>query len=458
MSRIEPCTELPVWFRAYSDSALEEFQLADISAANSERKLMDACRGEAQPQRHSEWLVWFRAYMVTSRFSAEEFQLADISSADSKRKLIDACRGQAEVVSTSRLSSRCSILRCAIPWSYKEAMHFCNQHGVTAEEVALTPRSGDAGPSAASADGPSSQVPARIGSVPSTTMRPATATPRGTMDPSASSANELASAASAGAHREAPSLNPKSITLTSPKEWPQTDSEWPSMAAMKVASMLPYLPVLKKLESDSLGRILGEGKIGRVFESQRRGVPVALKVIDFSTDTWKQSSAVKEVLAFSKLPLHHNVIELMDVEAAGPCTIILVLPLFDRTLADRQGRKVTPEELLFIADSLVAGLHHLHSNGFIHGDLKPRNIFVKGAPYPENGVELLSWSSFASAVATFDQTICLADLDAVEAVDPAMRARISNSDFFLFARLAHVVSVLGCKDSWSVWAPNAASP
>ena len=142
MSRIEPCTELPVWFRAYSDSALEEFQLADISAANSERKLMDACRGEAQPQRHSEWLVWFRAYMGTSRFSAEEFQLADISSADSKRKLIDACRGQAEVVRTSRLSSRCSILRCAIPWSYKEAMHFCNQHGVTAEEVALTPRSG----------------------------------------------------------------------------------------------------------------------------------------------------------------------------------------------------------------------------------------------------------------------------------------------------------------------------
>ena len=370
----------------------------------------------AQISRHSEWLVYFRA----SVSEPGSLGPGTLCLTHAKRKVTDACDGWVEVWETH---TRCMVLRTALPLLHREVMHWFKLHNIKEDELGLVPTGHWPSPD----DVPFSQLPARIGSAPSMTVSPATATPRGTMEPSASSANEPASAASAGAHREALNLiQTHPINLTSPKEWPHT--QCPSWANMKFTSMLAYLPLLKKLESDRLGRALGEGYIGRVFESERRGASVALKVIDFSTDRWKLSSAAQEVLAFSTLPRHPNVIELMDLETAGPGTIILVLPLLDRTLDARQGRKVTPEELLFIADSVVAGLHHLHSHGLIHGDLKPRNILVKGAPYPE--LEFLSWSSFASAVAGFDQTICLADLDAVGSLDPVLRARVPDSDFF----------------------------
>lgn len=376
---------------------------------------MPSRSGKSLPS--SDWIVFFEA-------DVEEGQ-ADTSEA-CKRKLVNAIK-ESQSIKSHRLEiletySKCIVVRWSVPKKYNSVMSFVNRKGIAAGDVKLTPLDHDdeacAGPSAASAGGPCAGAGAD--SEPSQTLPPAIATPR--MTSSAASANELASAATASAQREAPGGGGP-VNVASMYE----QHEWPRMATAKLSSLMRCMSTCKPLDRSSLGTRLGKGAYGSVYKSQLKDEPVALKILD---GQWKIPSAVTEVNAYCNLPPHPNVMQLLDVGVAGPYTIVLTFPLFERTLGVelRKGPVATPENLLFITASLVAGLGHIHSHGFLHGDIKPSNILMNGASYPM----AYSWTTFASEMAKFGQTICLSDLGGLEAAKPCFRHRDTKSDLVFF--------------------------
>ena len=73
---------------------------------------------------------------------------------------------------------------------------------------------------------------------------------------------------------------------------------------------------------------------------------------------------------------------------------------------------------------------HLYSHGLLHGDMiRPSNNMRKSAPYSEiTSTREYPWRDYARKVASFDRTICLADLGAAEPADPRLRSPPSRKD------------------------------
>ena len=77
-------------------------------------------------------------------------------------------------------------------------------------------------------------------------------------------------------------------------------------------------------------------------------------------------------------------------EVAGEQTFFTVAEFFEggslREFLDR-GRRLTPSQALVVGVDVCRALHHLDANGFIHGDLRPANLFLG----PDNRVRLANF-------------------------------------------------------------------
>ena len=101
----------------------------------------------------------------------------------------------------------------------------------------------------------------------------------------------------------------------------------------------------------------------------------------------EKHEAVVEVAAYSALPPHPNVQQLLDVAALPSGKVGLVFPRLERSLRDfskerfaagDRERAFELEELQHFASCLGRGLEHVHARGLTHTDLNPANILVTG--------------------------------------------------------------------------------
>ena len=200
---------------------------------------------------------------------------------------------------------------------------------------------------------------------------------------------------------------------------------------MKLCSLLCGLPhSSKKGPEHDFGTLLGQGAWGKVYKSLWKGLPVAKKVLQCSgKKAWKLPLAMSEVSTFAAVEPHASLIALLDVELASPATIILVFPLFDRTLSRRdpsQGAQATPEEVMHIAGGLLAALSHLHAHGIIHTDVKPSNVLVDGPGLPQTIAHAKRdhWALFARRLLQLPECmrVCLSDLGSAQPGDPDQRS------------------------------------
>jgi phosphate/phosphite/phosphonate ABC transporter binding protein len=131
-----------------------------------------------------------------------------------------------------------------------------------------------------------------------------------------------------------------------------------------------------------LGRVLGEGGMGSVYEAEHRelGAKVAVKLLSETSLTQEKSLARfrREAKAMAAIR-HENVVSVMDAGTDSDGLPFLVMELLDgESLASklRRERVLSPSLACWISCEILAGLGAAHAAGIVHRDLKPGNVFI----------------------------------------------------------------------------------
>jgi len=131
-----------------------------------------------------------------------------------------------------------------------------------------------------------------------------------------------------------------------------------------------------------LGRVLGEGGMGAVYEADHRelGAKVAVKLLSEASINNPNSLARfrREAKVMGQIK-HENVISVMDAgndEAGIPFLVMELLEGESLAGTLRRERVLSPGLSAWITAEVLAGLGAAHAKNVIHRDLKPGNVFI----------------------------------------------------------------------------------
>ena len=142
-----------------------------------------------------------------------------------------------------------------------------------------------------------------------------------------------------------------------------------------------------------LGRVIGVGSHGVVYEGLYQGQDVAVKELVLESDAAHAKDSeqrfLQEIIALNRLD-HPNVVELMGVGSlpspANPrlFTFFFVMELAEASLREilqddmQRFRISSVEQAVDLLKQVCDGGMHIHNKGLIHFDIKPENILVSG--------------------------------------------------------------------------------
>lgn len=161
-----------------------------------------------------------------------------------------------------------------------------------------------------------------------------------------------------------------------------------------------------------LGRVLGEGGMGAVYEAEHRelGAKVAVKLLSEANLTQHKSLTRfrREAKAMAAIR-HENVVSVMDAGTDQDGVPFLVMELLEgESLASklRRERVLTPALAAWITCEILAGLGAAHRAGVVHRDLKPGNVFISRQSDGGYRVKLLDFgiSKLGDSSATLNVT------------------------------------------------------
>lgn len=128
---------------------------------------------------------------------------------------------------------------------------------------------------------------------------------------------------------------------------------------------------------------VGEGGMGVVFRAEdlrlKREVAVKFLHPRVAGDPKRSEMFLREAESMAKLR-HPNVVEVYDVGSFGRSPF-LVMPYLHGTNVDdwaerRGGPPLSADEVVGIVGQACGGLHAIHEQGLVHGDIKPSNLLV----------------------------------------------------------------------------------
>ena len=125
--------------------------------------------------------------------------------------------------------------------------------------------------------------------------------------------------------------------------------------------------------------VLGRGGMGTVYLARKRGVPVALKVLDASGQILAPESLARFKREVDALRTLHGPCMPRFFEAGRIEEIFYLAMEYvpGRTLAQLSvERRLHELEVARIARSVAAALEFLHAEGLVHRDVKPSNVIV----------------------------------------------------------------------------------
>ncbi len=129
---------------------------------------------------------------------------------------------------------------------------------------------------------------------------------------------------------------------------------------------------------------LGAGAMATVFKARQVSLDrmVAIKVLprQLSENPDYVARFYKEGKAAAKLN-HPNIVQAIDVGEAGGYHYFVMEYVEGHTLWDelQNGKKFTEKKAVEVVLQVAQALHHAHGQGFIHRDIKPKNIMMTPA-------------------------------------------------------------------------------
>jgi len=169
------------------------------------------------------------------------------------------------------------------------------------------------------------------------------------------------------------------------------------------ASRTEVLPPTRLLAGKyRLGRLLGEGGMGAVYEAEHTGLGarVAIKLLSEHIQNERAIARFRREARAMAAVRHDNVVTVTDTGTDEEGTPFLVMELLEgeslNALIKRE-RRVTPEAAVPIAMQMLAGLAAAHDRGIVHRDLKPGNVFLAWGNENDRRVKILDFgiSKFA---------------------------------------------------------------
>jgi len=124
------------------------------------------------------------------------------------------------------------------------------------------------------------------------------------------------------------------------------------------------------------GRLLGSGTYAKVYEGveTETNTTVALKKITINGQEGMPSTALREISILKSLS-HPNIIKILDVvHKEASLTIVFEYVEYDLLRYIEKHNNVG-----YLINQLVSGIHHLHTRNIVHRDLKPHNILVSSS-------------------------------------------------------------------------------
>jgi serine/threonine protein kinase/formylglycine-generating enzyme required for sulfatase activity len=134
-------------------------------------------------------------------------------------------------------------------------------------------------------------------------------------------------------------------------------------------------------------RLLGKGGFGRVFLARDEQLQrwVAVKVPHRHLVARPEDAAVYAAEAQTVARLDHpNIVPVFDVGSTADCPYFIVSKYVEgRTLARKlRNERIAPAEAAELTATVAEALHHAHTKGVFHRDVKPGNILLDAAGRP----------------------------------------------------------------------------
>lgn len=127
---------------------------------------------------------------------------------------------------------------------------------------------------------------------------------------------------------------------------------------------------------------LGEGGMGAVYKAKQRGIDrtVALKILSskLAKDSEFRERFIREARAVAKLN-HPNIVAGIDVGSDKGVYYFAMEFVDGESLGhrlQRKGGKLPEKEALEYTRQVALALHHAHTHGLLHRDVKPENILI----------------------------------------------------------------------------------
>lgn len=128
-------------------------------------------------------------------------------------------------------------------------------------------------------------------------------------------------------------------------------------------------------------RVLGEGAQGVVYQGYdiqlERHVAIKTRLLTAADDAEHSALLLESARTASSLS-HPNIVQVFEVGMHESQPYVVFEYIEGKNLADllRDQGALPAERAVVMMSQILAGVAHVHANGFLHGDIKPANILV----------------------------------------------------------------------------------